>query len=368
MWKRSDRLVFGELLIPFFIGVIAFLMMLVGNTLYKYLETILREKWPVALVSRFLLLNIPTVLVMALPVALTLAISLGVSRLARDNEITVLRSVGMPLRRIFLPVYLFGAAVSLLNLLVFEKVTPWAWREQQNTLAVLDALPTNPADASRRIRTDDFVVTFAAADRRPDGKRVIRQVVLVRTPVDGTAAKAYPTILTAESAEYVGGIWRLKNVVYHRFGGRGESELDGRAQDGTLVLNLDLITAVGVGQPLTASFTYSLDELYREAKRQVGYGNAKLAREFETDAHLKLSFPLQGILFAFVAPLLSLRFARTGAFTGILLSLILVVFTLIVLLTLRIVAIAGGIPPIVAAWLPIVLFAVAGVVLHRSME
>lgn len=368
MGKRCDRLVFNELLTPFFIGVIAFLMMLVGNTLYKYLETILREKWPVKLVARFLLLNIPTVLVMALPVALTLAISLGISRLARDNEITVLRSIGMPLRRIFVPVYLFGVAVSLVNLAIFEKVTPWAWNEQQNQLAVLDALPSNPADSSRRIQAEDYVITFRGADRLPDGRRRIRQIVLVQNPANGTPGDAFPQMLTAESAEYANGVWRLKNVVYHRFAKDGVSELDGRAGDGTLVLNLDIVNAAGVGQPISASFIYTLSELWGKAQMQAKSGNQKLAREFETDAYMKLSFPLQGVLFAFVAPLLAVKFARTGAFTGILLSLVLVVFTLILLLGLRAVAIAGGIPPVVAAWFPIALFAVAGVFLHRSLE
>jgi lipopolysaccharide export system permease protein len=371
MFTRADRYVFSELITPFLVSITAFLLMLVGNTLYRYLETILREKWPIVLVTRFLVLNIPTVLVMALPIALTLAVSLAVSRLGRDNEITVLRSAGSPLIRIFLPIYLFGIAVSLLNLFIFEKVTPWAWKEQQNTLAVLDALPSNPADSSRRIVADNYTITFAAAERTKSGQRRIRQIALIEngpTFSPGATQDSYPQITTADYAEYENGVWRLKNVVYHRFDRDGSVQVDAHAADAILVLNVDLINSAGIGQPMTGSFTYTWQELWRQVEMQHRFGNQKLAREYETDAHLKLAFPLQGVLFSFVAPLLTLRFVRSGVFTGILLSLVLVVFTLILLLTLRAVAINGSLPPVVAAWFPLVLFAVGGVVLHRAQE
>ena len=372
--NRSDRLIYRELFAPFVVSITAFLLMLVGNTLYRHLETILREKWPIALVTRFLLLNIPTVLVMALPIAATLAISLAVVRMARDNEITALRSLGIPLLRTFLPIYLFGATIALTNFLIFEKVTPWAWREQQNTLAVLDALPTNPADASRRIQADNQTITFTKAERIGVGKRRIRQIVLVENaaPLPGGAAQTpssmYPQITTAEYAEYANGVWTLTNVGHHRFEEDGLTQIDATAETGTLILNIDLSNAGGGATPLTSSFTYTLAELWTNVKQQVQLRNFKQAREFETDAHLKIAFPLQSLVFAFVAPLLSLRFARSGAFTGILLSLVLVVFALLLLLTLRVAAVSGYVPPLFAAWFPLVLLAGFGAWLHKQQE
>ena len=83
--RLADRYVFSELILPFFIGTLAVLMMLVGNTLFAYLGRMLQEKWPVAVVLRALVLNIPTVLVLTLPVATALAASLATSRMARDQ-------------------------------------------------------------------------------------------------------------------------------------------------------------------------------------------------------------------------------------------------------------------------------------------
>jgi lipopolysaccharide export LptBFGC system permease protein LptF len=41
--RLSDRYIFAELMVPFFIGTLAVLMMLVGNTLFSYLSQMLRS-------------------------------------------------------------------------------------------------------------------------------------------------------------------------------------------------------------------------------------------------------------------------------------------------------------------------------------
>jgi lipopolysaccharide export LptBFGC system permease protein LptF len=113
--RLSDRYIFGELLLPFIIGTLAVLMMLVGNTLFALLDRAMRERWPVGMITRILVLNIPVVLKLTLPVSTALAVSLATNNMARNNEITVLRSIGVPLIRIFLPMILFGTIVSGVN-------------------------------------------------------------------------------------------------------------------------------------------------------------------------------------------------------------------------------------------------------------
>ena len=98
---------------PFFSGAWTILMMLVGNTLYATLEDALRIGWPVAFVIRLLIFNIPVALMFCLPVAAALGSALAIGRLGRDNELTTLRSVGVPLRRSLAPVFLAGIVLSV---------------------------------------------------------------------------------------------------------------------------------------------------------------------------------------------------------------------------------------------------------------
>ncbi len=159
--RLSDRYVFAELILPFLIGTLAVLMMLVGNTLFAYLGRMLQEKWPIGIVLRALALNIPTVLVLTLPVATALAASLATSRMARDQEVTVLRGGGAPLIRRFAPLLLCGAISSFGAFYISDRVVPWAWREQQNTEALLYSLPKDPVQSNVAFKVERYAFISA---------------------------------------------------------------------------------------------------------------------------------------------------------------------------------------------------------------
>src|SRR5919112_1026111 len=202
--RISDRYVFAELILPFFIGTLAVLMMLVGNTLFQYLAQMLREKWPVGFVVRALVLNIPTVLVLTLPVATALAASLATNRMARDLEVTVLRGAGASLRRIFIPILVFGVLVSAADLYVADRVVPWAWREQQNIETLLYSLPKDPVQGNVTLKLDNYAFYFETARRAEGNRLVLTRVILLRYP---ERPGQYPDITTAESATYAAGVW-----------------------------------------------------------------------------------------------------------------------------------------------------------------
>jgi lipopolysaccharide export system permease protein len=364
--RLSDRYMFGEMILPFLIGTLAVLMMLVGNTLFALLEPMLRDKWPVAAVARILVLNIPTVLVLTLPVSTALAASLATNRMARDNEITVLRGSGAPLFRAFVPVLFFGAIVSLLNLYISDRVVPWAWREQQNVQAILDTLPSNPVEAGLTIRVDNYTITFNSAQRVSETKRRLNKVVIVENqPVVGSMD--YARITTADSADYENGVWTMHNVVSHQYGKNGFTQYDLGSKDLTMQLRIDFN---GLYRPPQSGQydKYSFAELTQRAQDARRFGNFRDTTSFEVERWFKLSLPLMGLVFALCAPPLALRFARTGAFTGVLLSIITVFVAWNTLLFMKYVGLGGYLPPIVAAFSTNVLFTILGLWLLRTQE
>lgn len=362
--RLSDRYLFGELLLPFFIGTLAVLMMLVGNTLFGLLDQMMREKWPVGMVARVLVLNIPTVLVMSLPVSTALAASLATNRMARDNEITVLRGTGVPLLRIFLPILVFGALTSVAALYISDRVVPWAWREQQNVQGYLDNLPTNPVDVGLTIPVDKYVITFTSAQKVTQTRRRLNQVVIVDKSGNGSD---FQTITTAGSADYDNGVWYLKNVVIHHYDKDGFTTFDAFSPTGTLNLRIDFSQAystVAAEQSDKLSFA-DLTDLARTSRRQ---GQLRAATEYDVARWFKLSLPLMGIVFALCGPPLALRFARTGAFTGVLLSIITVFVAWNTLLFMKAVGLGQYLPAPVAAWSTNILFTLLGLWLLRTQE
>jgi lipopolysaccharide export system permease protein len=369
MRRISDRYTFGELILPFLIGTLAVLMMLVGNTLFGLLNRFLSERWPVGMVARLLLLNVPTVLVLTLPVATALAASLAVNRMARDNEITVMRGAGMPLGRAFAPILVFGALVSLADLYVADRVVPWAWKEQQDLTSVLYNLPKDPVAAGQTIRVDDFVITFNTAQKLNDQRIRLNRVVVVenKNRYAGQDDGQYGQVYTAATAEYERGYWYMKDVVRHQYDASGMTYFDSRIPEMTLRLTIDFNS---VYRPPSGSESdkISFADLTRQASEARRQGRWKDAREYEVNRWFKLSLPMMCLVFALCAPPLALRFSRAGAFTGVLLSIVVVFVAWNTLLFMKAAGLGGWVPPLFAAWSTNVLFTVLGVWMLRSQE
>ncbi|MBC8102354.1 MAG: LptF/LptG family permease [Cytophagales bacterium] len=362
--RLADRYIFGEMILPFVIGTLAVLMMLVGNTLFGLLETLLRDKWPLAQVVRVLVLNIPTVLVLTIPVSTALAASLATNRMTRDNEITVFRSAGVPLLRIFLPIIAFGILMSAANLWISDRVVPWAWREQQNVQSYLDNLPSNPVDAGLTIPVENFDITFGSAQKLSDTKRRLNQVVIVDKGVSGDE---YRTIITAKTADYENGVWQMRDIVRHQYDKKGFTVFDAAAPTLTMNLRIDFSQAYSnmtSGQADKMSFA-ELSERTVAAKRQ---GQLRAAIEFDVARWFKLSLPMMGVVFALCGPPLALRFSRAGSFTGVLLSIITVFVAWNTLLLMKAIGLGGYLPAPVAAWSTNLLFTGIGLWLLKTQE
>lgn len=362
--RLSDRYIFGELLLPFLIGTLAVLMMLVGNTLFQYLERMIQEKWPVGLVLRALALNIPTVLVMTLPVATALAASLATNRMARDLEITVLRGTGAPLLRLFLPILVFGALVSVVNLYISDRVVPWAWKEQQNAEAFLYNLPKDVVQPNVALRLENYAFTVGSVQRVGEGRFRLSKVFVFRYP---ERPNEYGEAITAETAEYFRDTWTLRDGVVHHFDRNGVGTVDARFETMTLSLRVNFSQAL---TPLTdnqlANVTFA--ELTQRAQDARRLGQTRDALNYEVSRWFKLSLPAMCFVFALCAPPLALRFSRAGSFTGVLLSIIVVFVAWNTLLLMQYIGKGGLLPPIVAAWSTNVLFSVIGVWLIRAQE
>jgi lipopolysaccharide export LptBFGC system permease protein LptF len=365
MRRLSDRYVFGEMILPFLIGTLAVLMMLVGNTLFAILPDMLQKKWPVGVVARVCVLNIPVVLVLTLPVSTALAASLATNRMARDNEFTVMRAAGMPLLRAFLPMFAFGLMMSAADLYVANRVVPWAWKEQQNVEQFLENLPENPVELGRSFTAENFTISFETAQKLTPTKRRLNKVVIVSNPT--AYSGEYAEITTAETADYENGTWKMRNVVHHRFDKQGFTIYDAASPDATLSLRIDFSNLYQPAMGGQAT-NFSFEELTDRAMMARRLGNFREATNYEVERWFKLSLPAMCLVLAVCSPPLGLRFSRTGAFTGVLLSIITVFIAWNTLLLFKIIGLGGYLPAPVAAWVTNVLFLALGLWLFKTQE
>lgn len=370
--RLIDRYVSAELFVPLLIGGGTILMMLVGNTLYACLQDALRNHWPAAFVFRLLIFNIPIVMVLCLPVGAALGSALAVGRLGRDNELTVLRSVGISLQRALAPVFVAGLALSLFGGWIAERVVPWAWREQQNVGNLLGALPANPIEFSQTLNlprfNPEYVVSFETASKTGNmGFRVgdVTLIDLGREP--GAAPGSWPRVIAADYADYGSNLFTLSNVGLYEFEPSGLARFESaKIAKGELSQRVDFQQAAN-GLPEEQLAYLSFDQLTRMRSDSLRFRDTNRALQCDANRWFKFALPLMSLPCALFGASLALRFARGGSFAGILLSLGVVFASYAVLSGMKYAAIAGTIPALPAACVaPTLFLIIAGVHLRRQ--
>ena len=121
-----DRYVLSEALGPFLVALGAFIVLVTGHMLFQVVEVIVEHGVPLPSVLRFIALQVPNATVMALPVATLMGCSLAVNRLSSDHEIVAMRTGGMSLARMMLPMWGLGIIASIATFAISEAAVPWS--------------------------------------------------------------------------------------------------------------------------------------------------------------------------------------------------------------------------------------------------
>ncbi|MBV9850912.1 MAG: LptF/LptG family permease [Armatimonadetes bacterium] len=369
--KRMDRYLLGEMLLPFVSGVLLIIVMLVGNTVFPLIEQIAKYGIPLMVVAKLVAFNLPTLLVLTLPAATALAAAWAVNRLARDSEVTAIRMSGVPLRRLFRPIFFLGAAASLLAFVVGDRVVPPATQEFYQTQSQLPAFGFQalPSVAANKVFTfQDYSFHIREIHQDPGGdvnKLHLVGVTIFQNPPIGAG---FPVLYTAQSATYDHDLWTLYQVHIDVMDADGSVAKEVAA--GSLVKSL----RIPLGS-LEQSATRTPEML---TMRQLGTEMRALASTGQrgTDAYnaiaynyyTKLALPFICLAFALFAPPLTLRFARQGAYTGIFLSILMVWVAWNTLILGKFLGASGKLSPVLAAWAPDVLFMALGLLFLWRME
>jgi lipopolysaccharide export system permease protein len=114
-----DRYLLNKFLVPFFYAATGFISVWLVWDLSVNLPDFLSGHAGIGLILRFYLLQIPSVIVLCVPVALLLALLYTLTQMSRRNEIISMLCAGRSLYRIFVPLVAVGliatGVLSLLN-------------------------------------------------------------------------------------------------------------------------------------------------------------------------------------------------------------------------------------------------------------
>ena len=158
--KIIDRHVGWSVLITTTLGVLVLsLVLVVGNIFKELLDLIINHDVPIETVLAFMAFVLPFSLTFTIPWGFLTAILLVFGRMSADNELISLRSCGVSVPRVCVPVFILAAVLSAVCFWINIEVAPRA--EQQMTRAIFEIATSNPI---KLFSADEVVDQFP--DRR----------------------------------------------------------------------------------------------------------------------------------------------------------------------------------------------------------
>jgi lipopolysaccharide export system permease protein len=358
-----DRYLLRALWMPFLFSVSAFLSIsLTLGTLFDLLRKVTDKGLPFSTAIQILGLQIPNFLILALPMAMLLSCLIVYNRLARTNETTAFRSLGVSAVRLAVPGLLLGLWVTVATFSLSEFVVPATnWQASQLMDRALQQVKPAFKDKNifyREFKDDLLSKVFYA--RRFNGE--VMQDLTIMTFAKGVLTQ----ILVTESGQWnpTSQMWNLLKGTAYSLGTDALTyqNIDTFAQS-SLALSrgpLDLATEMRKTDEMGIVDTYRYWRLIR------GTGDTKQTRQLDVRLQTKLAFPFVCVVFALVGTALGLQQRQRSSSKGFGLSLAIIFGYYTAAFLTRSLGEAAVLSSFLAAWLPTLAGFVIGLLLLRQ--
>ncbi|HCA46275.1 MAG TPA: hypothetical protein DEP45_02630 [Armatimonadetes bacterium] len=352
-----DRYILSEALGPFLVALGAFIVLVTGHMLFQVVEVIVEHGVPLPSVLRFIALQVPNATVMALPVATLMGCSLAVNRLSSDHEVVAMRTGGMSLARMMLPMWGLGIIASVATFAIGEAAVPWSRAQAEALVREMVLGRQSLAFEPNQFTDTGQGITIYVNDRIAEREELRDVLIFMTQPAD------YPMLFLAERAVFRGDVLYPINPRFYFFD--GQSLTTQRSAGATIDLREVVTGAAGAlrGPLGMAEMTVRdlLSEFRMREEQSPGSG-----RSFILEAHTRLAMAVSCLVFAALAGPVTLRFARGQSLVGVMAAMIITFGYFLVMIWTRTLGENGALPVPVAAWIQnAALFAAALVGLYR---
>jgi lipopolysaccharide export system permease protein len=361
-----DTYLLREMIGPFLFALAAFFIFWGFNIFFIAADYEINAHAPFFLVLRFVVFRMPQAVPMAFPFASLFAALLAMSRLMGDNEITAMRTSGIPLWRFALTPLLFGVAMFGLCYGINEYISPASVDLSTRTFyQILYRTETLPIDPQFFRKDPDTNNVFYVTQVEPDGK-TMDDVQIFKPGINGGR---WRETIQAKTATVEGSNMILHDAILTTYGADGNVTYQGHSARTTIGLPLAESAAQFMSSVNNDPWTMSSKTLKTQvqALQAQGMGGAALGN-LELNLANKLAWPFACVIAILLALPLALRFGKRGRMLGA--ALAIVGFFIYVLFSDALDALGrnGAMDPYLAAWLPNVVMGGVGAILFWIEE
>lgn len=352
MLSATDRYIARLIAVPLLATLIIAAMLLVLDKMLRLFDFVAQEGGPVSVVWRMLANLIPEYLSLGIPIGLILGILLAFRRLSMSSELDVFRAVGLSYGRLLRVPYMYAVALALVNLAIVGFVQPLSRYAYEG---LRFELRSGALGAS--IKVGEFTnlgqkMTMRIEQSRDEGRNLSGIFVRAIGKDDQTLAVTAEqgTFLATDDPDTI--IFRLKNgVLVHNSPKFSQPRiLSFSSHD----LPIDLPQIENFRGRGDADRELTLPELVR-----VGHDSAttpQLRNEVRANFHFRMVEVAMMLLLPLAAISLAIPPKRSTSSLGVFLSIIMIVTYHKVNEYAEAQGALGHIDPLIALWVPFLLF------------
>jgi lipopolysaccharide export system permease protein len=355
-----DRYVTTEFLKIFAITALGFPVLTILIDLTDHVDRYLEKHLPAPRVALAYLAGAPEQVFFITPAAVLFATVFSVGALARHSEITAAKASGISFHRLVRPIFVLAAAASILAFFLGE-FAPLGQEKRATLLGERD-VRSQTARNNFVYRADGgrmyTIRSLSVPDRVMTGIQIEREAA-----VGGQGADSFPGYyLVAQTAAFAPRTgWTLRFGSLRLFYGRDREiafSFDSLRQRAMTERPLDLLVEPKAPDQMRYA---ELGHYVQTVDRAGGDAN-----KLKVERALKLAIPCTCLIITLFGAPLGIAGGRSGAAYGVAVSLATTIVFLTMVQIMKAVGAGGVVPPLLAAWIPNVLFGVAGVALFAK--
>ncbi len=353
----------GSFLRIWFMALLGFLVLYTAIDFLEKIDDFMEKGLPLATAALFFAAQVPKIVVLMTPVATLIAVLITLALLSRASEIVAFKAGGVSLYRLSWPLMVVSLFICLVMFFISNFLAPGATAAAN---AIWDGQVRGRVQDSGPVRDvwlkDLRLIQHLAAYDEASGEATGLTLVFVDDNMNLSRR------LEAERGHFIDNQLQLYQVAEKIYSSDGEGRRSMRLQrHDSYVLDRWPPPPPGFGQTLQDSDEMSVAQLWRSIDRLRAEGFSPTNQR--VDLQFKFSFALLPLIMVVVGLPLGFWKEKGGSVTlGLALGLALSFVYLIAMELARSLGYSGFLPPLMAAWLPNLLFFLFGAYLFSYVR
>jgi len=360
-----DKYILRQIAEIFIFGVLIFTSIIfASDTFTTLIKQISLYGMPVKIAFMLILLNLPSVMVMTIPISVLFATVMTVNRMCLASELTVLRACGVSINRIAKPIFLFALGATLVTFLINETVVPIT-TQQSRYLAMWSITQRHIPKGKKNFTLKElqngiqlkrlFYVNDCAENEFKDV-----------SILDVSDPKTIQIIQAAKGCAVDKG-WLFNDSSVYTISPKGKSLSTSWTESTIIDFGSEINKSFLSGDQGKTHNFFELSKLLLNDKLNVSEGD-KLSDKDRIESTISLwdktAFPLTAVVLVLLGVPLAITPPRVRYNRGFLFSILIIFFYYLIRAFSISFGQSGVLLPILAAWLPNIVIASAGLVLY----